>query len=102
MNLDTQSKDEIFQVNNLIKNSHINGEDTGKVDSRSQQAGRARTYLGSNMEMNSFDNHDNRGYTNQSRQMMVNSNRQTRSSRLRGEGKYLNRQRNNSMLPSNF
>ena len=55
VNLETQSRDEIFQVNNLIKNSQINNDDT-KIENRSRAAN--RRIPGSEMQTSSFVGHD--------------------------------------------
>ena len=58
VNLDTQSRDEIFQVNNLIKNSHINNEDTDGDATRSHGGTRFQRNNRSDMQMNSYNAHD--------------------------------------------
>lgn len=58
VNLDTQSRDEIFQVNNLIKNTQINNEDTEGNGVRTRGGGRVRGNKGSDLYMNSYHAQD--------------------------------------------
>lgn len=80
--LETQSRDEIFQVNNLIKNSQIQVDDK-KMDSRSVKLN-GRNVQGSEVQLKTFMHPDDAQFFRQYQQTEKNSI-STRSNKRRSD-----------------